>query len=309
MNKETLTFPSSDNVQIFTYKWMPDNPSVLKAVVQIAHGMAEHAARYERFAEALTKAGYAVYANDHRGHGKTVGSKDHRGYFADENGWAKTVDDLHKLTGIIKKENPNKPFFLFGHSMGSFLSRNYSMLYGNELTGLILSGTGGDPGMTGKVGHCIAKIDAKLHGRKAKSAIMNKLSFGAFNNAFKPNRTEFDWLSRDNAEVDKYINDPFCGGIFAAGFFCDFLGGLAFINKKENIAGIPKDLPIYLFSGAKDPVGANTKGVTQVYNSLKSAGIRDISLKFYADGRHEMLNEINREEVFSDVILWLNKHV
>lgn len=309
MKKDNLTFQASDDVQIFTYKWMPDNVSDLKAVVQIAHGMAEHAARYERFAEVLTKAGYAVYANDHRGHGKTAGSKDHVGYFADENGWGKVVDDLHTLTGIIKTDNPNKPFFLFGHSMGSFLSRNYSMLYGHELTGLILSGTGGDPGMTGKVGHCIAKIDAKLHGRKAKSEIMNKLTFGAFNKAFKPNRTEYDWLSRDNAEVDKYINDPFCGGVFTAGFFCDFLGGLAFINQKENIAGIPKNLPIYLFSGAKDPVGGNTKGVTQAYHALKSADISDVTLKFYADGRHEMLNEINREEVFADIIAWLNKHV
>ncbi|HOU52185.1 MAG TPA: lysophospholipase [Smithella sp.] len=309
MKKDTLTFQASDHVQIFTYKWAPDNVSDLKGVVQIVHGMAEHAARYERFAEALTKAGYAVYANDHRGHGKTAGSKDHIGYFADENGWAKVVDDLHTLTGIIKKEWPGKPFFLFGHSMGSFLSRHYSMIYGSELTGLVLSGTGGDPGIMGKAGRCLAKLDAKLHGKKAKSEIMNKLSFGAFNNPFKPNRTDYDWLSRDNVEVDKYINDPLCGGVFTAGFFCDLLDGLVFINQKENISRIPKNLPIYLFSGANDPVGGNTKGVTQAYQALKRAGISDVTLKFYADGRHEMLNEMNREEVFGDVIAWLNKHV
>jgi alpha-beta hydrolase superfamily lysophospholipase len=216
---------------------------------------------------------------------------------------------MHTLTGIIKKECPKKPFFLFGHSMGSFLSRHYSMLYANELTGLVLSGTGGDPGAIGKIGLFIAKMDAKIHGKKAKSEIMNKLSFGAFNGAFKPNRTDYDWLSRDNAEVDKYINDPWCGTVFTAGFFCDMLGGIGYINKKENIAKIPKSLPIYIFSGAKDPVGANTKGVSQVYNALKDAGIGDLNLKFYEDGRHEMLNEINREEVFKDVIAWLNKHV
>jgi alpha-beta hydrolase superfamily lysophospholipase len=308
MKSDTFTFKTSDGVQIFTYRWMPDEASAVKGVVQIAHGMAEHAARYERFADALTKAGYAVYANDHRGHGKTAGSQDNIGYFADENGWEKVVKDMHALTVIIKKENPNKPFFLFGHSMGSFLSRHYSMLYASELTGLILSGTGGDPGAIGKIGLFVAKMDAMFHGRKAKSEIMNKLSFGAFNSAFKPNRTDYDWLSRDNAEVDKYINDPLCGTVFTAGFFCDMLGGLDFINKKENIGKIPKNLPIYLFSGAKDPVGTNTKGVNQVYNSLKNAGIGDLTLKFYENGRHESLNEINRDEVFRDVIVWLDKH-
>ncbi|MFZ1037315.1 MAG: lysophospholipase [Smithella sp.] len=308
MKSDTFTFKTSDGIQIFTYRWMPDDASAVKGVVQIAHGMAEHAARYERFADALTKAGYAVYANDHRGHGKTAGSQDNLGYFADENGWEKVVKDMHTLTGIIKKENPNKPFFLFGHSMGSFLSRHYSMLYASELTGLILSGTGGDPGAIGKIGLFVAKMDAMFHGRKAKSEIMTKLSFGAFNNAFKPNRTDFDWLSRDNAEVDKYINDPLCGTVFTAGFFCDMLGGLNFINNKDNIGKIPKNLPIYLFSGAKDPVGGNTKGVNQVYNSLKNAGIGDLTLKFYENGRHESLNEINRDEVFRDVIAWLDKH-
>jgi len=266
-------------------------------------------ARYERFADNLNKAGYAVYANDHRGHGQTAGSLDNVGYFADEKGWEKVVGDMHTLTRIIKKENLNKPFFLFGHSMGSFLSRHYSMLYDKELSGLILSGTGGDPGVIGKIGLFIAKMDAKIRGKKAKSEIMNKLSFGAFNNAFKPNRTEYDWLSRDDAEVDKYINDPWCGAVFTAGFFCDMLDGIGYINKKENIAKISKNLPIYIFSGAKDPVGAKTKGVTQIYNSLKKAGISDVTLKFYEDGRHEMLNEINREEVFHDIIEWLDRHV
>lgn len=309
MKKDSLTFKTTDGIQIFTYKWLPDNASTIKGVVQIAHGMAEHAVRYERFADALTKAGYAVCANDHRGHGKTAGTQDKVGYFADENGWRKVVDDMHTLTGLIKKEFPKLPVFLFGHSMGSFLSRHYAMIYGKELTGIILSGTGGDPGAIGKVGFFIAKMDAKLHGKKAKSKIMNMLSFGAFNNAFKPNRTEYDWLSRDNVEVDKYIDDPWCGAVFTAGFFCDMLGGLGYINKKENIAKIPKNLPFYLFSGSKDPVGANTKGVTQVCDTLKGAGLGDVTLKFYQDGRHEMLNEINREEVFRDVIAWLDKHV
>ena len=309
MKVDTFTFTSSDNIRIFTYKWMPDETSTIRGIIQIAHGMAEHAGRYERFAEALTNTGYAVYANDHRGHGKTAGSQDKIGYFADENGWDKVVKDMHTLTAIIKKENPNKPFFLFGHSMGSFLSRHYSMLYADDLSGLVLSGTGGDPGALGKIGLFVANMDAKLHGKKAKSEIMNKLSFGTFNSAFRPNRTDYDWLSRDNNEVDKYIKDPWCGTVFTAGFFCDLLNGIGYINKKENIAKIPKNLPIYIFSGAKDPVGANTKGVIQVYNSFKKAGIVDVEIRFYEDGRHEMLNEINRDEVFKDVVSWLNKHI
>jgi len=160
MKSDTFTFKASDGTKIFTYRWMPDEASSIKGAVQIAHGMAEHAARYERFAVVLTKAGYAVYANDHRGHGKTAIALEEVGYFADENGWEKVVEDMHTLTVIIKKENPNKPFFLFGHSMGSFLSRHYSMLYANELTGLILSGTGGDPGAIGKIGLFVAKMDA-----------------------------------------------------------------------------------------------------------------------------------------------------
>jgi alpha-beta hydrolase superfamily lysophospholipase len=309
MKSDTFSFKAADGAQIFTYRWMPDNAADIKGAIQIAHGMVEHAARYERFADALTKAGYAVYANDHRGHGKTAGSLDKVGYFADEMGWEKVVVDMHTLTGIIKKECPNKPFFLFGQSMGSFLSRHYSMHYGRELSGLILSGTIGDPGALGKVGILVATIEAKIKGKKAKSNLLNKLSFGAFNDAFKPNRTEYDWLSRDNAEVDKYINDPWCGAVPTAGFWCDQLGGIGYINKKGNIAKIPKNLPIYLFSGAKCAVGANTKGVSQVYNALKNAGIGDVTLKFYEDGRHEMLNEINRTEVFADVIAWINKHV
>ena len=309
MKNDTFTFKAADGTQIFTYRWIPDDTSAIRGAVQIAHGMVEHAARYERFADALTKAGYAVYANDHRGHGKTAGSLDRVGYFADEMGWEKVVVDMHTLTGVIKKECPKKPFFLFGHSMGSFLSRYYAMHYAAELTGLVLSGTAGDSGALRKIGIIVATIEAKIKGKKAKSNIMNKLSFGAFNDAFKPNRTDYDWLSRDNAEVDKYVNDPWCGAVCTAGFFCDMLGGIGYINKKENIAKIPKSLPIYIFSGTKDPVGGNTKGVNQVYNALKDAGIGDVTLKFYKDARHETLNEINREEVFRDVIAWMKKYI
>lgn len=308
MKSDTFTLKASDGTKIFVYRWLPSSKSNIKAAVQISHGMAEHAARYERFAKELVKEGYAVYANDHRGHGKTAGSLENVGYFADERGWEKVVEDMHALTMQIVKENPKVPVFLFGHSMGSFLSRNYVMHYGGDIKGLILSGTSGDPGLLGKIGLFVAKREAAKKGAKTKSPLLDKLSFGAFNKAFKPNRTNFDWLSRDNAEVDKYIADPYCGDVFTAGFFCDLLGGLAVINNSKNIGRIPKELPIYLFSGSMDPVGANTKGVLKAFNAFVKAGIRDVTYKFYQDARHETLNEINREEVSKDVIAWLNAH-
>jgi alpha-beta hydrolase superfamily lysophospholipase len=307
MKTENFKFKSSDGTNIFVNKWSLEEDAKPKGVIQIAHGMAEHSYRYSGFAQALTSDGFAVYANDHRGHGKTAASED-IGYFSDENGWNLVVEDMHTLTNIIKRENPNVPVFLLGHSMGSFLSRTYIQQYSKDTAGVILCGTGGDLGLLGNIGMLIAKREIKRIGKRARSKRMDKLSFGNFNKAFKPNRTNFDWLSRDNKEVDKYIKDPLCGEVFTAGFFYDMLGGLKELMKKENIEKIRKELPIYLISGEKDPVGKNTKGVLQAYESYNKAGIKDISYKFYTDARHEILNETNKEEVYKDIIIWLNEH-
>jgi len=309
MKSKTFAFKTKDNKDIFTYNWLPENDKGLKAVVQLAHGMAEHGKRYERFAEALTDSGYGVYINDHRGHGKTAGSMEAMGYFADKNGWDLVVEDMHQLTGIIKKAHPGLPVFMLGHSMGSFLARNYIYLYGNELKGVILSGTAGDPGLLGSLGVLVAKRECKTKSKKTKSPLLHKLSFGSFNKAFKPARTDFDWLSRDPAEVDKYIQDPYCGEMFTAGFYLDLLEGMKQINLKSNMNLVPKNLPIFLFAGDMDPVGKNAKGVKQIFRAYEKAGIRDVSLKLYKDGRHEMLNETNRKEVFSDIIQWMDSRI
>ncbi|MBW1898606.1 MAG: lysophospholipase [Deltaproteobacteria bacterium] len=309
MKSETFKFKTKDNADIFTYKWLPDNEKEMKAVVQLSHGMAEHGRRYERFAGELTGSGYGVYINDHRGHGKTAGSVEALGFFADENGWNLVVEDMHQLTGIIKENHPDLPVFLLGHSMGSFLSRNYIYLYGNKLKGVLLSGTAGDPGLLGAIGILLAKRECKKKGKKTKSPLLDKLSFGSFNKAFKPARTDFDWLSRDDKEVDKYIDDPYCGEVFTAGFYLDLLGGIKAINLKSNTNLVPKDLPMFLFAGDMDPVGKNSKGVKQIFKAYEKAGILDVSCKLYNEGRHEMLNETNREEVFSDIIKWLNNHM
>ncbi len=303
-----FNFKAKDGTKIFANKWTKEDAKP-KAVIQIAHGMAEHVLRYEEFAKVLVEEDFIVYGNDHRGHGRTAGSLDNIGYFADEYGWDLVTEDMKELTNIIRDENHDIPIFLLGHSMGSFLSRTYIQRYGEEINGVILSGTGGSSGILGDVGIFIAKREIKKNSKRAKSEKLNKLSFGGFNKAFAPNRTEFDWLSRDYISVDKYIEDPLCGDVFTAGFFYDMLIGLKDLNNKQNINRTPKNLPILLISGEKDPVGKNTKGVLQVYKSYEKAGIKDITYKFYKDARHEILNEINKEEIYTDIINWLNEHI
>ena len=300
---------TSDDKEIHVYEWIPEDEQNIKAVVQIAHGMAEHAARYEDFALFLNKHNYAVFANDHKGHGKTAGVLENLGYFADKNGFQQVVDDMRSLTNKINERFPGKPVFLSGHSMGSFLSRYYSIGDSSKLKGLILSGTAGHPGILGKLGKIISSIIIAFYGRKSQTPLMTKLSFGAYNNAFKPNRTEYDWLSRDNNQVDKYVNDLFCGTVFTAGFYKDLLGGLLYINDQTEINKTSPELPVYLIAGDKDPVSENGKGMAKVYEKYKKAGIKDVEIKLYPDARHEVLNETNKDEVYNDILNWLEKHL
>jgi alpha-beta hydrolase superfamily lysophospholipase len=306
--QSAFTFQAVDGVTIFAKKWI--NEGKPKAIVQIAHGMAEHLARYDAFARELVVENCYVYGNDHRGHGETGKHTDSIGYFADEQGFETVVKDMYRLTTIIEEEYPDVPIFLFGHSMGSFLARRYIQLFGNKLSGTILCGTGGDPGIIGKIGRMIAATESRKKGRKTPSPFLNNLTFGNYNKAFLPNRTEFDWLSRDEREVDKYIHDPLCGGIFTAGFFYDFLDGIGTLNNPHHIKLIPSELPIFLISGTKDPVGGkNGKGVVQTLDAYKQAGIKDVSIKLYDDARHELLNETNKDEVQKDIIGWINNHL
>lgn len=305
----SFSFKAEDGVDVFVYSWNPDHGVKVKGLVQIAHGMAETAARYVRFAEVLTKNGYVVYANDHRGHGKTAGSLENVGYLAEKDGLELLVNDMHQLSTLILNEYPTLPLFLFGHSMGSFASQRYIMLYGDVLKGVILSGSNGSQTLLHNIGLIISKYEVKKHGRKAKSNKMNQLSFGSYNKPFRPNRTEFDWLSRDNEEVNKYIADPYCGNVFTAGFFYDFMKLFRILDNEKNMELVPNNLPIFLFSGDKDPVGNYGKGVIKLFNAYKKHGIKDITMKLYPGGRHESLNEINRDEVMNNAIQWLDQKV
>ena len=307
MKRTEFTFKTKDQQDIFVYKWSPSSDSV--GVIQIAHGMAEHAERYQHFAEYLTGKGFVVYANDHRGHRKTAGNLEKVGYFAAENGWHLVTDDLKQLTDIIADQNPGLPVFLLGHSMGSLLIRTYLTKYHGHLKGIILSGTSGESGFMVKMGKMVSKLLASVKGKEAPCKLLDNMSFGKFNQAFKPNRTKFDWLSRDDAEVDKYVNDPYCGAIFSAQFFNDMLSGVDYINQPENIAKIPKDLPIYFIAGSLDPVGANGEGVKKVFSDYQKAGIKDVELKLYLEARHEILNETNKLEVYDDILKWISKRL
>ncbi len=304
MQHSTMSIPADDGTPLHTNRWLPEGSP--RAVVQIAHGMAEHSDRYARFAQSLTDDGYAVYAHDHRGHKGTAVDHAHEGYFADHDGWGTAVRDMASITATLRAEQPGVPVFLFGHSMGSFLSRSYAAEYAEDLAGLVLSGTAGDPGALALAGIAISTIQGKLRGRRHPSGLMDTMSFGQYNAAFKPNRTKSDWLSRDPAEVDKYIADEWCGNVFTAGFYADLLGGLRQINSDTLVAKVPKDLPILVFSGDQDPVGAAGKGPTAVAEQYRRLGVHDVTLKLYPGGRHEMLNETNRDEVTADVIAWLD---
>ncbi|HIF5066806.1 TPA: lysophospholipase, partial [Clostridioides difficile] len=300
MKCTNFTFKGEEGLDIYTYKWEDENIKKPKAVIQIAHGMAETAQRYETFAKVLTKNGYIVYINDHRGHGKTAKIIENVGHLAEKEGFRCLVEDMYTLTNIIKKENEDLPIYLFGHSMGSFASQRYIMDYSNNLSGLILCGSNGKQGIILNLAHLIINREIKKYGRRFKSNKINNLIFGG--EIIRRNeKTKFDWLSRDKEQVEKYINDPFCGVVCSCGFFYDLVQGLKEIEDKENLKKVPLDIPIYIISGDKDPIGKNGKGVLRLRDRYIKLGVKDVTCKLYKDGRHELLNEINREEVFEDI--------
>ncbi|AVD35256.1 alpha/beta hydrolase [Clostridioides difficile] len=308
MKCTNFTFKGEEGLDIYTYKWEDENIKNPKAVVQIAHGMAETAQRYETFAKVLTKNGYIVYINDHRGHGKTAKIIENVGHLAEKEGFRCLVEDMYTLTNIIKKENEDLPIYLFGHSMGSFASQRYIMDYSNNLSGLILCGSNGRQGIILNLAHMIINREIKKYGRRSRSNKINDLIFGG--EIIRRNeKTKFDWLSRDKEQVEKYINDPFCGVVCSCGFFYDLIQGLKEIEDKENLKKVPLDVPIYIISGDKDPIGKNSKGVLRLRDRYIKLGVKDVTCKLYKGGRHELLNEINKEEVFEDVICWLNNKI
>jgi alpha-beta hydrolase superfamily lysophospholipase len=304
MEATTFTLPAADGVEIYVRRWAPDGAS--KAAVQIAHGLAEHGGRYARLADALTSAGYVVYAGDHRGHGRTAAQADDLGFFAARDGWATVLGDLWQVTRRIAGDHPDRPIVLIGHSMGSFMAQHLMSEHGDAFTGVVLSGTGGKPSPLAAAGRLVARLERWRLGARGCSNLLQAVSFGAFNKQFAPARTPFDWLSRDAAEVDKYIADPLCGFAASVQLWIDLLDALGDVTGPARQARIPKRLPIYVISGSNDPVGGNTKSVRQLLNAYRKAGLENVTHRFYDGARHELFNETNRDDVTRDLVQWMD---
>ena len=287
---------------IFVRRWSPEGAP--RASVQVAHGLAEHSARYQRLAEALTAAGFVVTASDHRGHGPRCPPAE-LGFFADAGGWRECLADLAAVHLRIGEDFPGLPRVFLGHSMGSFMGQTFIAEHGGELAGAVLSGTSGPAPSSLVIGRRIAGFERWRLGPRGKSPMVQALLFGELNKPFKPARTPFDWLSRDPAEVDKYIADPYCGFEVTNQLAIDLVGALAGLASPDMAARIPKTLPIHIFSGARDPVGAKLQGLIDVY---KAAGLR-VTAKIYPGARHETLNETNRDEVAADLVAWLEANL
>lgn len=275
--------------------------------MQIAHGLAEHADRYARLAEALTGAGYGVYANDHRGHGLTCKNKDLLGSFAEHNGWRLAMDDLWALNRHIAGAHPGTPIVLLGHSMGSTMVEQFMGEHGDALAAVVVSGPNGAPTLLATIGRAVLRLDRLRLGPMGRSKLANSLTFAAFNKRFAPTRTHFDWLSRDTTEVDKYVADPLCGFPATVQLWIDLLGAWVAASRPAYRARIPKNLPIYVIAGTREPVSNNTKQLVPMLAAYRAAGLENIQHRFYPEARHELFNETNRDEVTRDLIQWLNE--
>lgn len=296
---------AEDRQKLFFYHWSPED-SAPRAWVLISHGMAEHAGRYAWLADQLNQAGYAVIALDQRGHGQSM--TDQAGHFADSGGWQKVTSDIGALRRHALELAAGLPIFLLGHSMGSYIVQGHLLANASGLAGVILSGSNAHPPALSKTGRMAAGIEGRLRGWKKPALTLGKLSFGQFNTAFKPNRTEFDWLSRDPEQVDRYIADPLCGFACTARLWHDLFGGLLQIADRDRLSRIPADLPIHIIGGNADPVSAGN-GLGKLQERLNGAGLTAVSLQLYDGARHEIFNEINREQVTQDLLAWLAQHL
>jgi alpha-beta hydrolase superfamily lysophospholipase len=309
MRSDTFQFKAEDEKQLFVYRFLPDEGAPIKAVVHVAHGMAEHAGRYDRLARGLTAAGYAVYANDHRGHGKTAANGGDLGSFGAPGGFRRCVQDLIQLVVHEKAQHPSLPVFLFGHSMGSYMAQAYLIEAGASLKGAILAGSSGKPHALAQAGRLVARAERARLGPMGRSKLLNKLSFGAFNATFKGTRTAFDWLSRDAAEVEKYVNDPRCGFVVTTQLWVDVLDAISEISDPARQARVPRGLPVHVIAGSEDPVSDRTKSLVQLLGAYERAGLTAVTHQFYPGARHELLNETNRKEVTQDLVAWLDAHL
>lgn len=307
MYKEHFEYLSNDGItMIHAVKWIPAEE--ITAILQISHGMVEFIERYDEFAEYLCERNILVVGNDHLGHGNSIQSKEHYGYFADERGNECLVKDIHKLRKQTGKEYPGIPYYLLGHSMGSFLARQYLCSYGSGLSGAIIMGTGYYPKGVLLAGLVLCEALAKRSGWHARSKLMQALVFGQTGMKLKNPRTNRDWLTKDTQIVDDYINDERCQFTFSLNAYHNMFLGIYQLTSKAYLAKMPNELPILFVSGEEDPIGSWGKGVKKVYKQFVRTGMKAVTCKLYPDDRHEILNELDRKRVFEDIYKWMKKH-
>lgn len=302
MEQRSFFVTMSDGHDIFVRTYAPSKKRI--GHIHILHGMSEHSGRYENFAEKLCDEGYFVTAHDHRGHGFTAQKNGMFGYFGPENGFEIVVDDVVEVLSFLKKETTERPI-LFGHSMGSFIARRFIQRHSDKIERLILSGTG-SPTLLHKAGHIIAKQLVNLQGAQIQSDLMNDLSFSSFNRKIKDPKTNFDWLTTDEEEVQKYIDDPFCGVIPTNQFFVDLTGGMLKMEEEHANARIRSDLKILVVNGTYDPIaGPEAEGALRVGKLLNRAGVEHVKVHIFEGMRHEILNEKKKEQVREIIVRWL----
>jgi alpha-beta hydrolase superfamily lysophospholipase len=304
MRHQAYWLDCSDAEPLYLNRWEPEQAP--QVVVMLAHGMAEHSGRYARLAEQLSAAGIALYAHDQRGHGQTAQQHGILGHYANHQGWQLVVDDLSRLNHHIRQNHPQTPIILLGHSMGSYISMAYLMHHSCSVQGAVLSGSNYQPVRLYRAGQWLARFERWRQGPLGRSALIEFASFGSFNKAFKPNRTAFDWLSRDPLEVDHYISDPLCGMRCSNQLWIDLLGGLQHITPVQHLAQIDSSLPLLIIGGSCDPV-SNGQRQHDLAAALREAGLRNVQLTIYPEARHEVFNETNRDEVSRDLIGWIEQ--
>lgn len=301
------TFLSSDGKTAVSYKiWEPDGDvKNIRGVVQISHGMCEYVERYAGYAAHLCELGFVVGGNDHLGHGDTAPDADSLGFIAESDGPRYLVEDVHRMTGILKERYPDVPFVLLGHSMGSFIARSYLSLYAEELDAAIIMGTGGTKNPTG-LGMFVADLVSAVCGQRRRSKMLTALAFGSYNKRCGKGADMRSWLTKDKEIAARYAADPYCNYIFTAQAYHDMFSLLDSVSTEEWARSVPTDLPILLISGDEDPVGNYGKGVHQVSGLLMGVGVRDVTVKLIRGDRHEVLNETDRTEVYAVIDEWLD---
>ena len=302
---EREIYHSSTGAKINLYSLLPDNN--LKAVIHITHGLAEHAKRYSRFASDLVTAGYAVFAHDIRGHGYTKAKNAPQGVLGKSNGFDLVLEDQNQIISLIKERHPDKLIIFFGHSLGSIINLNFALKYPNQVNALACWNLGIETGLLPRASRIILALEALFRNPNNASLIASKLTFEAWNSKFKPNRTEFDWLSQDEKEVGLYVDDPLCGFDVSISMWRDILDGVFFAGNINNLKNLSKELPVHIIGGAKDPCTNYGRNMEKLAIKLRNSGLTDVNYEILENTRHESLNEINRNQTTASFIEWLQE--